>query len=184
MAQRKPSKPTVSPQRTQPVSGIPTQKQKPKVPDNTPDKSPTFPYVLMGVLAIAVLAAFSFGFKNDFVDWDDMEYVVENPLFLFPDTYSWGSIWKTIVALNYHPITVASLALNYKLFGPGAMSFIITNVLIHLTNTLLVFLLAQRLLASGPTPKLAETPWVAFFYGLTLGRSSHARGVSHLGVRT
>ncbi|WP_083421958.1 tetratricopeptide repeat protein [Arsenicibacter rosenii] len=164
MAQRKPSKTSVQPEkRAQPAS------VKTPLPVTLPEKTAGFGYVLMGVLAVAVLAAFSFGFKNDFVDWDDMEYVVENPLFLYPGVYGWGSLWKTVVALNYHPLTVISLALNYKLFGSAATSFIITNVLIHIANTLLIYRFGQRLLQTGPLPKLAETPWVAFFTALIWG---------------
>ena len=102
-------------------------------------------YGLPVALAVLVLIAFSFGFGNDFVDWDDMEYVVENRFLTNPATRSLAALWRTPIALNYHPLTMTTLYWNAVAFGPKAGSFIITNVVIHSINTLLVFALAGKL---------------------------------------
>ena len=109
------------------------------------NQNPLLRYGLPLALAVLVLIAFSFGFGNDFVDWDDMEYVVENRFLTNPATRSLAALWRTPIALNYHPLTMTTLYWNAVAFGPGAGSFIVTNVLLHIINTLLVFALAGRL---------------------------------------
>lgn len=109
------------------------------------DQNPLQGYGLSLALLVLVVIAFSFGFGNDFVDWDDMEYVVENRFLTNPATRSLAALWRTPIALNYHPLTMTTLYWNVVAFGPGAASFIITNVVLHGINTILVFALATRL---------------------------------------
>jgi hypothetical protein len=47
----------------------------------------------------------------------------------------------------FRPIADLSFWLNVKVWGVGAKSFFVTNLLIHLLNVLLVFLLGQRMLS-------------------------------------
>ena len=99
----------------------------------------------LALLTVAVLAAFSSGFGNTFVDWDDPDYVTENDLVQSPTRAGLPALLKTPVAFNYHPLTMLSLAADAALFGPGATSFIVTNTVLHLLNTLMVFALAYGL---------------------------------------
>jgi len=113
------------------------------------------------ILAGLVFVAFSFGFRNDFVDWDDPEYVVDNPLIRHPTWETLKTLLRTPVALNYHPLTLLSLAANAALFDPGPTSFIVTNTLIHVLNTLLIF---------GLTDQLSRKyRWVSLFVALLWG---------------
>ena len=114
-------------------------------------QNPVLRYGLPVALAVLVGVAFSFGFGNDFVDWDDMEYVVENRFLTNPATRSLAALWRTPIALNYHPLTMTTLYWNAVIFGPKAGSFIITNVVLHIINTLLVFALAGRLSKQNQT---------------------------------
>ncbi|CAH0996607.1 hypothetical protein EMA8858_02739 [Emticicia aquatica] len=121
--------------------------QKPALqPQNTITKTsglnPTF---LVVILAITTFIAYVGAFKNGFVEWDDQHYVTLNELVLNPTTANLKVLLTRIVALNYHPITMFSLAMNVIFFGKGAASFIITNVIIHVINTLLVFKFIQKL---------------------------------------
>ncbi len=124
-------------------------------------QNPLLRYGLPLALAVLVLIAFSFGFGNDFVDWDDMEYVVENRFLTNPATRSLAALWRSPIALNYHPLTMTTLYWNAVAFGPGSRSFIITNVVLHVINTLLVFVLA------GQLPK--QNQMVAFLTALVWG---------------
>ncbi len=103
------------------------------------------PIVWVVILVIATLIAYVGAFKNGFVEWDDQHYVTNNALVLNPTGANIKTLMGRIVALNYHPITMLSLALNVILFGKGATSFIVTNVVIHTINTVLVFKFIQRL---------------------------------------
>lgn len=89
-----------------------------------------FPLAL-GALLVAVLAAFGSAFGHEFVSWDDHVYVYENPMVLNPTAANFKAFGTQVVSLNYHPLTMWSLWLNSAMFGAGAKSFIVTNVLIH-----------------------------------------------------
>lgn len=102
----------------------------------------------LGLLFVAIMAAFSGAFGHEFVSWDDHIYVYENPLILNPTAASFKTLGSQVISLNYHPITMWSLWLNAALFGTGAKSFIVTNVLLHWINAgllcWLVWLLTGR----------------------------------------
>lgn len=102
----------------------------------------------LGGLLLAVLAAFSGAFSHEFVSWDDHVYVYENPQILNATAANFKAFGTQVVSLNYHPLTMWSLWMNSAMFGTGAKSFIVTNVLIHWLNAgllcWLVWLLTGR----------------------------------------
>src|ERR1700712_5068469 len=122
--------------------------------------------VIMAILAIAVLVAFIGGFSNNFVYWDDPAYVSENKMVQTPTFVNLIRIIGVECALNYHPLTMATLWLNAFLFGKGATSFIATNTLIHVLNTLLVFKFVQKLTNKG---RATNNNFIAFFTALLWG---------------
>ena len=74
--------------------------------------------------------------SNEFTNWDDEFYVIQNGLLRGPD---WPGIFSKAIVSNYHPITIASLAFNYSMTQLDASSYLVTNYLLHLINTGLVF---------------------------------------------
>ncbi|GAB3938416.1 tetratricopeptide repeat protein [Larkinella terrae] len=102
-------------------------------------------YLWLSLILLAIFVIYALGFKNGFVDWDDSEYVFGNQYILEPTGANIRTLLKSVVALNYHPLTMLSLAANSAVFGPGATSFIVTNTVIHLLDTALIFFLAYRL---------------------------------------
>jgi len=96
---------------------------------------------LLAVLALT-LAVYLPSLRNGFTNWDDNYYVTENPLIAGS---SWKAILTTPVAGNYHPLTIASLALNYRISGLRPGSYHALNLLLHLANTALVFLFIYML---------------------------------------
>jgi hypothetical protein len=102
------------------------------------------------LLAVLVLITYSGATKNEFVGWDDSEYVVNNNLVRNPGDKWLKDIFTTVVSLNYHPITIMSLRLNNNdcKTCPNSISpkpFIRGNVALHLLNALLVFILIYLL---------------------------------------
>ncbi len=82
--------------------------------------------------------------KNDFlVGWDDGEYLAD------PSVSGEGPINTSLIFSNFHlgmyqPLAVLSFAVNYRISGDTAWPYILTNLLIHLLNTLLVYQLLKR----------------------------------------
>jgi tetratricopeptide (TPR) repeat protein len=90
------------------------------------------------VTAIVFLPMFS----NEFTNWDDPLYVLENALLRGPD---WAGIFSKTVVSNYHPLTMATLAFNYQASELEPFSYHLVNWLLHIINTGLVFFFAFKL---------------------------------------
>src|SRR6187397_1296590 len=74
--------------------------------------------------------------KNEFTNWDDEFYVVNNQLLRGPD---WKGIFSKQVLGNYHPLTILSYAFNFAISGLDPFSYLLVNYLFHIGNSLLVF---------------------------------------------
>lgn len=103
-------------------------------------------FAIVLLLVFLVIITYSGAGKNDFVGWDDNEYVVNNKLVRTNGKPDLKEIFSTVVSLNYHPLTILSLSMNNNTCkecpnGISARPFIITNILIHVLNTILVFFL-------------------------------------------
>ena len=120
------------------------------------------PVVAYSIIIVAVLVAFWAGFSNGFVNWDDNMYVTDNIMVQTPTFANLIRLLGVESALNYHPVTMASLWLNSALFGKSAGSFIVVNTLIHLVNTLLVFKFTRQLTKDN----ILVSFLVALFWGI------------------
>jgi tetratricopeptide (TPR) repeat protein len=100
---------------------------------------------LAAALAGLTLAVFFPVLGHDFLQYDDAVYVTENPHLrggLSPRALAWA--FRPYEA-NWIPATWISLQLDWTLFGPSARAFHATNLGLHLTTTLVLFLLLARL---------------------------------------
>lgn len=84
--------------------------------------------------------------ENGWVFWDDPTYVLENEQL---EIESWSQVAEqfnfVVVQGNYHPITMLSYVIDYSIDGLNPKVFHSTNLIIHLLNTLLVYILIYRL---------------------------------------
>jgi Tfp pilus assembly protein PilF len=83
--------------------------------------------------------------QNGFVFWDDPRYITENP---FIRELSWNSvrqIFSIVMVENYAPLTILSYAIDYHFWGLNPRGYHITNLLLYLIDTLLVYFLASRI---------------------------------------
>ncbi len=92
---------------------------------------------IIGVLALVGLC-FSPMLNNQFTNWDDLFYVLNNKLLIGPDYNGIFDVNQPVVS-NYHPLTVLSLAWNYQSTQLNPSSYLLTNLLLHIVNSGLVF---------------------------------------------
>ena len=120
-----------------------------------PDKStpkakvPPATSLICFALAAATLAVYWPAIHNDFLNYDDTLYFTSNPRVLTgltPGNMVWA--FTTAHASNWHPVTWLSLMLDVQMFGKGPAGPHLTNLLLHAANTVLLFLLFQRLTAA------------------------------------
>lgn len=97
--------------------------------------------IVFGLLGIIVFISYFGAFNNDFVGWDDNSYVYENQDVL---NQNWGKLFSSIYEANFHPLTMVSLAVNAAISQKPTI-FILTNVLIHALNAMLVFVFIKKL---------------------------------------
>ena len=84
--------------------------------------------------------------RYDFVSFDDYSYVTGNPNVMAGLTWH-GMLWAftTGHAANWHPLTWLSHMLDVQLYGMHAGGHHLTNVLLHIVNTLLLFGVLHRM---------------------------------------
>ena len=97
------------------------------------------------LLIIATSAVYSSVTRDPFVDFDDQYYVVNNAVI------HGGLSWKVFVwsfnagyAQNWHPLTWLSHALDCQLYGLHSSGHHLTNLVLHVLNVVILFLLLLR----------------------------------------
>jgi protein O-mannosyl-transferase len=98
------------------------------------------------LLALVTLLVYLPVWRHDFLVYDDPIYVTNNRI--VQAGLSWrgvGWAFTSFHANNWHPLTWLSLMLDCQLFGPDGGALHLVNVLFHITNTLLLFLLLFRM---------------------------------------
>jgi len=104
------------------------------------------PGVLCLLLALTTLAVYLPLAWQGYVNYDDSDYVTENAHVqggLTWDNVVWA--FKTGHASNWHPLTWLSHMLDRQLLGPEAGPQHLVSVGFHIANTLLLFLLLNRM---------------------------------------
>jgi len=103
-------------------------------------------WVLAGLLALITIAVYWPATRNDFVSYDDPDYVTDNAHVTGGLTLeNLKAAFTNIVSSNWHPITMISHLLDCQLFGLNPWGHHLTSVLLHTANTVLVFLLLRGL---------------------------------------
>ena len=111
--------------------------------------------VLASVLAVMTLLLYQPVIHHEFLNYDDNEYVTSNShvqMGLTLRNVRWA--FTSLDVSNWHPLTWISHMADYQLFGPHAGGHHYSNLLLHVVNVVLLFLLLQ--LATGAL-------WRSFF---------------------
>lgn len=98
------------------------------------------------VLAAITFAVFAGTVRDDFVNFDDPEYVLENPMVSHGVTAK-GIAWAFthVHSSNWHPLTWISHMVDCQLYGLNPAGHHLTNVLIHCVNVILLFLVLRQM---------------------------------------
>ncbi len=107
-------------------------------------------FLLAGVLALTLFIYYP-ALENEWTNWDDRGYVLENPLTQNLNAETLKTLFNPNHQEmgNYHPLPMISLALDWKMYGDDAKGFHRTAVIFHLLNTALVFFFILLLLESA-----------------------------------
>ncbi|MGP8200624.1 MAG: tetratricopeptide repeat protein [Limisphaerales bacterium] len=98
------------------------------------------------VLAAMTFAVFGQTLTHGFVDIDDYTYVAKNPMVARGLTHE-GIVWAftRVHSSNWHPLTWLSHMLDCQLYGLHPGGHHLTNVLLHTTSAIVLFLVLREM---------------------------------------
>ncbi|HUN53847.1 MAG TPA: tetratricopeptide repeat protein [Smithella sp.] len=118
-----------------------------------------FIYIALTIITLAVFWQVNL---YDFVNLDDQVYVTGNSHIksgITPDSIRWA--FGTKYFDLWHPLVWMSFMLDYKLAGPNAGGYHITNLILHIFSALLLFWLFNRM-----TQAIYKSAFVAALFAL------------------
>ena len=119
-------------------------------------------YIICLFLVVATLAVYWQVLDNDFVHYDDNDYITENLRVqkgVTFDNLTWA--FASSHATNWHPLTWISHMFDCQLYGLNPKGHHLTSLLFHVANTLLLLLIFVRM-----TGALWQSSLVAALFAL------------------
>ena len=113
-------------------------------------------------LMLVTAAVFCQVCTYDFINYDDPIYVYENPNIqagITPGAIKWA--FTTGYGSNWFPLTWLSYMLDWQLYGSKPAGYHCTNLIFHIANTLLLFIVLKQM-----THKLWPSAFVAALFAL------------------
>src|SRR5512145_598519 len=108
-----------------------------------------FPVLICLALAIVTIAAFWQIKECSFIAYDDEQYVTKNAYVQSGlNVSSIGQAFSADLAKHsghWHPLTWLSLMLDHSLFGLNPLGYHLVNLLLHILNTILLFMILRRM---------------------------------------
>ena len=125
----------------------------------SPEKQKLIVYIALTLVTLAVFWQVN---RYDFINFDDNIYVTENSYIQSGITLG-GFRWafSTRYADLWNPLTWLSLMFDYQLHGLNAGGYHLTNLILHILSTLLLFWLFNRM-----TGAIWRSAFVAAFFAL------------------
>lgn len=92
------------------------------------------------IISFLTLAAYSSSLDNGFVNWDDPPYVIDNYSIRSLTPRSIISLFAKPQSSYYAPLVFLSYAIEYHFFMLNPYAYHLTNLALHILNSLLVFI--------------------------------------------
>jgi len=112
-------------------------------------------WLVAGAVALVTAAVFLPALRNGFVDLDDQDNFLDNPMYrgFAPAQLRW--MLTTFHLGPWQPLSWLSLAADHALWGLDPLGYHLTNLVLHAASAALLFLLARRLLLHAGLPGAA-----------------------------
>jgi hypothetical protein len=117
------------------------------------------------VLVLTVAAHFQ-GLWGQFVEWDDTTHITHNLAIRSLSFHNLRVMFTQPTAKLYCPLTWLSFATDYQIWGRDPFGYHLTNLLLHVANTLLVLILVRKVLHGRYTYALTTALLTAVIFGV------------------
>jgi len=97
------------------------------------------------IAGIVCLAVFGRTLSCDFVNYEDPEYVINNPFIRNFDKDFWYSAFFTVPLNFWVPLLWISFAVDYHFWGLNPLGYHLTNIVLHAVNAGIMVFIADRI---------------------------------------
>jgi len=145
-------------------------------------------WLLIAIALVITFLCYIPAVNNQFTSWDDDTYVTNNKYITSLSSENVKALLFKDVTQNYHhPVTLLSLAFNYHFSKLAPFAYYLTDILIHLCNVFLVYVLVLSLLdamAKKGYELVKRTYWLAALCALWYGiHPMHVESVAWISER-
>jgi len=117
-----------------------------KTPNTNTQTQSNSPIPALILILIATLFVYFPSLQNGFItSWDDNHFVTENPAITSISLENIKAIFSNTLLNMYSPLTTLSLAFDYALWDLKPFGYHLTNLIFHLLNTALVFVVFSKI---------------------------------------
>jgi len=116
-------------------------------------------YYLAASASLVTFIVYLSSLRHEFVEWDDPQYVIENPHIRALDMSFLKWAFGHFYASNWHPLTWVSHAVDYAISGLNPVGHHLTSVVLHAANTWAVIFLVVALMNAAQRGKRADGSW-------------------------
>ena len=122
---------------------------------NTPITHWLYPLTVVIATSVSFLPVLS----NGFVEWDDLESLIENPYYrgLGWDQVRW--MFTTFLMGPYQPLSWLTFGLDYWLWGMNPVGYHLTNLIIHTANAVFFYFISRQLLSMALSKPSSQADW-------------------------
>ena len=141
-------------------------------------------WLIAVIICLVSVSVYIPALDNGFVNWDDGDYVYDNPKLKAPDIDFVLWAFGTSKTGYWHPLTWLSLGVDYAFWEQNPKGYHLTSVLLHALNTMLVVLLAGLLLTKGLPSQKGGVLFGASVIGVLFGlHPFHVESVAWISER-
>ena len=129
------------------------------MPQSSPDRKRSRLTLMLGcLLVLVVLMVFQSAKTFEFIHYDEVFQLVENPLVRSLHPANVLKMFSVFSKTSYYPVRLLSFAIDYGFWELNPTGYHVTNILLHAASALLLFWLILRLGgAANPDDLLSES---------------------------
>ncbi len=98
-------------------------------------------------IALLTFICYHYSLGNQFTNWDDERFIPDNIFIRSFSSYNLKMMmFHDVTGDYYNPLTILSYAVNYHFSGVNPEGYYLTNIIIHILNSCLMFFLVRMML--------------------------------------